>query len=260
MDSEIAAAEAAYSQALSKVQAAAKQMRQARSTGQTSSEQHAAELQSAQNVLARCKAALKAIKKSQQSQIIDGLGSRAYWAAQPDSPAWAAYPSPCDLPMNMEDPRWTMSFDPVYQRTEAREFWDEWGFVVFHDVIGLGDCRKTVDEIWDSLEARHMGLCRRDPSTFHLLPASRYGLPDEQAIFTAQIVRNRQSPRIYAALDCITPPWPPGSDYSDTDNGSPPAEPGPNSIRVSQDRWCLYPPSLGNPTRQTTNPGAHLDI
>jgi len=37
----------------------------------------------------------------------------------------------------------------------------------------------------------------------------RYGLPDEQAVFTPQIVKNRQSPNVYAALDCITPKWPP---------------------------------------------------
>ena len=34
-------------------------------------------------------------------------------------------------------------------------------------------------------------------------------MPDDQAVFTPQIVRNRQSLALYAALDAIVPSWPP---------------------------------------------------
>jgi hypothetical protein len=159
-------------------------------------------------------------------------------------------------------------------------------------------------------------------------------------MFTPQLVRNRQSRRLYTALDTIAPQWPyhqrnqgandnvrgsdggsvgnrssatavadttgeddtssgggggggggggdddgdvsgggcgssggdsgrgksevSGSDDQCCSGGSDDANlgrlPNPNSIVVSQDRWCYYPPSLDQPQRQTNNPGAHLDI
>mmetsp|Transcript_17469 Transcript_17469/g.29282 ORF Transcript_17469/g.29282 Transcript_17469/m.29282 type:complete len:332 (-) Transcript_17469:177-1172(-) len=88
-----------------------------------------------------------------------------------------------------------------------------------------------------------------------MLSTKRYGLPDDQAIFTKQLIANRQSRRLYAALDCITPLWPghgPSNPESDI--------PGPNSVLVSHDRWCIYPPTFGNLSRQTENPPVHLDI
>ena len=132
------------------------------------------------------------------------------------------------------------------------------------------------------------GDCKR----YHLLPRERYGLADEQSVFSKQIVLNRQSPRLYAALDAIVPrhtqrladgknhPGRAGGSGSakagnhDDKKGTPQALllvpvsgprvddtiPTPNSVVVSQDRWCLYPPSLGRADRKTLNPGAHLDI
>ena len=38
------------------------------------------------------------------------------------------------------------------------------------------------------------------------------------------------------------------------------AAPGPSSILISADRWCLYPPAHGDPNRRTLNPDVHLDI
>jgi hypothetical protein len=119
---------------------------------------------------------------------------------------------------------------------------------------------------------------------------NRYGLPDEQAVFTPQIVKNRQSPNVYAALDCITPKWSPPREDGEHAGGdvdaavavttgiarSSPKHPdassslassysaavgarvegsvNSNSLVLSADRWCLYPPSQGNPDRQTPNP------
>ena len=148
-----------------------------------------------------------------------------------------------------------------------------------------------------------------------MLPVDRYGLASEQALFTPQLIRNRQAPKLYAAFDAIAPKWPghehegplfihhppdldttcaiggattftpptipiptptptptptdpnlsdpgtkPGPDKAASVLPSTAPPPGPNSIVVSQDRWCHYPPSLGAPERQTNNPGAHLDI
>ena len=81
------------------------------------------------------------------------------------------------------------------------------------------------------LEEKTPGLHRADPATHDQLSSKRYGLPDDQAIFTKQLVANRQSRRLYAALDCITPPWSGyGSSVPETE------APGPNSVLVSHDR------------------------
>ena len=82
------------------------------------------------------------------------------------------------------------------------------------------------------LEERTPGLRRTDPATHSSLPSKRYGLPDDQAIFTRQLVANRQSRRLYAALDCVTPSWP-GCGPSLPESQAP----GPNSVLVSHDRW-----------------------
>jgi hypothetical protein len=199
------------------------------------------ELVTARKALAVAKAKLAKVRRNKPSK------------GEADNPAWKHYPSPCELPRDTGDPRWVRSF-PVEARQEALQFWQQWGFVVFRGVLTTEECDATISEVWSTLEARWPGLARDDQSTYSLVPSKRYGLPDEQAIFTSQIVRNRQSPELYKALDAITPPWP------GTHIHGVPETPGPNSIVVSQDRWCMYPPSLGDPNRQTNNPGAHLDI
>ena len=135
----------------------------------------------------------------------------------------------------------------------ARRFWDEWGFVIFHGVLSADECEATVAEIWSTLEADHIGLSRSDASTHDLLPTDRYGLAKEQAMFTPQLVRNRMSPRLYACLDAICPPWPGHCRGEVVDPADPSLAaasaagasssaagmpmPGANSIIVSQDRW-----------------------
>jgi len=190
-----------------------------------------------------------------------------------------------------------VSFDPSTQTAEARSFFREWGFVVFHRVLSDEECQETVDEIWDSLESEHSGVLRGNAESHRLLPVERYGLPEAQAVFTPQIVRNRQSPRLVAALDAVTTPWvgsAPGADpieavlraHRDGRDGSGVDDSGvdgsggggggggceaggerlgrdgldPNTLVVSQDRWCFYPATGGDPERRTKNPGAHLDL
>jgi predicted nucleic acid-binding Zn-ribbon protein len=104
-DDGLAAAGDAYTQALSAVQAAARAVRDGAAAAaagtasqQPQQQQLKQELQNTRQRLARCKAELAALKKRQQAQIIDGLGSRAYWSHQPDHPAWLSYPAPRLLP------------------------------------------------------------------------------------------------------------------------------------------------------------------
>ena len=76
--------------------------------------------------------------------------------------------------------------DPA-EREAARDFFDEWGFVVFRDVLTPAECAATEAEVWRTLEARTPGLARDDPATYARLPAERYGLPEERAVFTPQM-------------------------------------------------------------------------
>eukprot|EP00729_Bicosta_minor_P017454 gene17454-14253_t len=103
--------------------------------------------------------------------------------------------------------QWTKSFD-VDDSAAALQFWEDYGFVIFRDVLTLEECDSTVSEIWSTLEEDYPGLSRTDSSTHALLPSKRYGLAEKQAMFTPQLVRNRQSPKLYKALDVVTPEWP----------------------------------------------------
>ena len=73
------------------------------------------------------------------------------------------------------------------EATAAQDFFAEWGFVVFRDVISSSACEATRGEIWQTLESRTPGLNRGDPATYDLLSPKRYGLPDELAVFTPQV-------------------------------------------------------------------------
>ncbi|CAK0902369.1 unnamed protein product [Prorocentrum cordatum] len=174
-------------------------------------------------------------------------------------PAWSSYPQPVELPRCPGDPRFVRSF-AVDEPDAAREFFGHFGFVVFHGVLGDADCRATVDEIWAYLERRIANLRRGDPETWGLLSRHKYGLPPAQAIFTEQVRSDGLcSCRclflcVYAALDAVLPRLPEGEQLPWV---SP--HPSPNSVVVSNDRWCLYPPALGDP-RRATPASLHLDV
>ena len=125
--------------------------------------------------------------------------------------SWECYPPPADLPRDRDDPRYIQSFAvPIYpggavlvsavdsamdsavdsdvdggrqgveeQQEEgrpgaaARAFFNEWGFVIFRDVLTADECIATEREIWESLEAKTAGLVRDDPSTHGLLSSKR---------------------------------------------------------------------------------------
>lgn len=166
-------------------------------------------------------------------------------------PAWSHYPQQVELPRCSDDPRFVRSF-AADEPDAAREFFHHFGFVVFHGVLSDAECRATVDEIWAYLEQRIEGLCRDDSETWGLLSSHKYGLPPAQAIFTKQIVANRQNPRVYASLDAVLPRLP-------EDGARAGPHPSPNSVVVSNDRWCVYPPALGDPHRATPA-SLHLDV
>jgi len=172
----------------------------------------------------------------------------------PPPPSYSHYPTPTEIPRDPTDPRFTISFT-LDEVEAAKDFFNEWGFLVYRDILSPSECDATVSEIWDYLEeAHHPNLSRLDPTTHSQLSA-RYGLPDDQAIFTPQFVKNRQNLNLHRALNSVTPLF----DES-LPSPTPASEVSPNSLTLSHDRFCVYPPSKCDPTSSTTNPPVHLDI
>ncbi|CAE8633016.1 unnamed protein product [Polarella glacialis] len=169
-----------------------------------------------------------------------------------EKPEWNSYPAPMDLPRSAEDERFVQSFG-VDDAAAATAFYDKYGFVIFDDILDAEECAATTAEIWSYLEEQHPGLQRDDEGTWEVLSAVRYGLPEAQAIFTPQVVANRQNQRLYAALDAILPRMPDSPGEFDSPH------PDPNSIVMSQDRWCVYRPTIKNPDWKTAE-NLHLDV
>ena len=94
----------------------------------------------------------------------------------------------------------------------AAAFFDTHGFVVYSGVLDAAECAATRAEIHDQLGANHPGFDPADCASWDLLSAKTYGLPPKQAIFTAQILRNRQNPKLIKAFSSVgrrTPAPPP---------------------------------------------------
>eukprot|EP00435_Cladocopium_sp_Y103_P072337 s251_g40.t1 len=168
-------------------------------------------------------------------------------------PEWSTYPEAVALPRCSDDARYVKSFSTeAHDLLAAQSFFQTYGFVVFKDVLSEAECEATVAEIWTSLEERTEGLARDVPESWPLLSSERYGLPEEQAVFTPQMVANRQNARVYAALDAVLPRMDAVEDFD-----SP--HPDPNSVVVTQDRWCIYRPA-GDDESARTAENLHLDV
>ena len=109
---------------------------------------------------------------------------------------------------------------------------------MFAEVLNHEECAKTRGEIYSQLEQNHAGFSLDDRSTWSLLSSKTYGLPPTQAIFTPQLLSNRQNPKVVAAYRAVLED---------------------DAILMSQDRWCAYRPSAANPEWQTRG-NLHLDV
>ncbi|CAJ1329084.1 unnamed protein product, partial [Effrenium voratum] len=140
------------------------------------------ELEGLYNAALRQVASAAAAEKRRCGERVALLG-KALRAAKRRSerterPEWSTYPELVALPRCPEDARYVQSFG--LDDAQAVDFFQEYGFVVFRDVLDAQECEATVAEIWASLEERTPGLRRQDRETWHLLSSERYGLPEEQ--------------------------------------------------------------------------------
>ena len=148
----------------------------------------------------------------------------------------------------------------------ALAFFRRYGFVVYRDVLTREECAATRAEIWDYLErvqfppapGASRALSRHDVTTWDLMDnKDTYGLAPEPSVFTRQCVRNRQNPRVVACLAKVLT-----REYDDdVVGGDATGDPSPSDaaplreealreVIVSQDRWCVYRPTVNVRTRR----------
>ena len=105
------------------------------------------------------------------------------------------YPPEADVPLDEKGFAVAFSVDDVGQ---AAAFFDEWGYVVFCDILSGDECDRTVDEIWDQLESTHDGLDRHDLRSYDCLKLV-HGLAPVTPQWSPQVVRNRGNARLLKA-------------------------------------------------------------
>jgi len=135
------------------------------------------------------------------------------------------YPLPREIPTDSDG--FTVGFAVVEASGAASSFLKEWGFVVFDNVLNKAECEATVAEIWGQLEETNMGLDRSNLETYDTLRLV-HGLSPVTPQYTPQVVQNRQNARLVAAFSGLL--------------GC-----GTDEYLVSQDRWCLYRPTVPPP-------------
>ena len=243
------------------------------------------------------RAAIEAVKEGFDPSEVEKM------EAARDAAAVAEYPPRDPPPMDADG--FVVSFPPPRVRTAvntegaeggadtavhdddddaAMAFFRRYGFVVYRDVLSKDECEATRAEIWNHLERVQFPptpgasrcLSRHDRTTWDLMDnVATYGLAPDPAVFTRQLVRNRQNPRVLACLAAVlrretiydSPP------ASTSEHSCVPSELTPACLReviVSQDRWCVYRPTVNVPVgvgdgttdkpEWRTRPNVHLDL
>jgi len=175
--------------------------------------------------------------------------------AKAASALWqAAYPPPTPCPL--ADDGFALAFACPTQLDGsdcdpgALSFYARHGFVVFRAAICAQDAAVSRSEVWDCLEACYPGVSRADDASWAGLSSETYGLPPPPALFSQQLLRNRQAPPLVAAFAALL-----GCDCR--------AEaPARSRLLVSHDRFCFYRPTLGPAGREEwrTRQNLHLDL
>merc|ERR1719198_1837393 len=105
---------------------------------------------------------------------------------------------PAPLPVDADG--FVRSFD-VAERDAIRAFFAQHGLVVVRDVIDAAACSRSIDELWEGLEARFPGLRRGDASTYERWPAlAQLGILGNTFVLSPQFTANRQAPRLHRAF------------------------------------------------------------
>ncbi|KAF0972300.1 hypothetical protein FDP41_009203 [Naegleria fowleri] len=128
---------------------------------------------------------------------------------------------PSQVPCDESDPTFTKSFDPLTQMDQAKEFFREWGFAVFRNVLNSEQVEKSIQDVMDYLESgqvlntyagdllkRHeTQLKRENPSTWinsNWPSMKEEGILGVPPVFTKQAMDNRQQELLYHVFKEMT--------------------------------------------------------
>ena len=225
------------------------------------------------------RAAIEAAKEGLDPREVERMEAAREAAAVAEYPARDPPPMDADgFVVSFPPPRVSFSSSST-ATTSAREddatareddaaalaFFRRYGFVVYRDVLTREECAATRAEIWDYLErvqfppapGASRALSRHDVTTWDLMDnKDTYGLAPEPSVFTRQCVRNRQNPRVVACLAKVLT-----REDDDVVHGDAAGDPSPSDaaplreealreVIVSQDRWCVYRPTVNVRTRR----------
>ncbi|KAG2389245.1 hypothetical protein C9374_014645 [Naegleria lovaniensis] len=156
---------------------------------------------------------------------------------------------PSQVPRDESDPSFTKSFDPLTEMTQAKEFFQEWGFAVFRNVLNSEQVEKSVHDVFDYLESgqalntysrdllkrNETPLKREDISTWtnSNWPAMKEeGILGVPPVFTKQAMENRQNELLYHVFKEVT---------------------GQEKLWVSMDRYGFFRPTKNVSVRYPAN-------
>jgi len=109
------------------------------------------------------------------------------------------------LPRDKDDPRFTRSFPEV--TPEAREFFEQYGVVVFRDVLSPAEAAMSTQSVFDLLEDGSGGQFRRDDvrswDAFPDQGMEKFGMPTRDPVLTPQFLANRAHPKVHAAFAAL---------------------------------------------------------
>ncbi|CAF3232140.1 unnamed protein product [Rotaria socialis] len=137
----------------------------------------------------------------------------------------------------------TLSSYNCPEATEARTFFEKYGFVVIANVYTPEQCNDTISDIWNVIESFVRQPVRNDEQLWTPEIWSRTGIVHEgiiggASLWTRQILLNRQTPALHTAFASVL---------------------GTENLLVNQDRYGMFRPAKKHPERSTTT-NLHLDM
>mmetsp|Transcript_29665 Transcript_29665/g.34926 ORF Transcript_29665/g.34926 Transcript_29665/m.34926 type:complete len:395 (-) Transcript_29665:121-1305(-) len=162
-------------------------------------------------------------------------------------------PDKIQIPVDEADCRFTQSFAVDASRSkEAESFFNQFGFIIFKDVIEPSLCKQVRCSMWSHLEDTIPGFHQKDNSTWHLWPGKGFGMSGKSPVFSTQTLELRQNSKVYESFSSIM-------NYKNNNDSN-------VDIVCSHDRWILYRKTMGiGPIYQErpdwrTKRNVHLDM
>eukprot|EP00004_Rigifila_ramosa_P021718 TRINITY_DN5832_c0_g1_i1.p2 TRINITY_DN5832_c0_g1~~TRINITY_DN5832_c0_g1_i1.p2 ORF type:complete len:358 (+),score=78.33 TRINITY_DN5832_c0_g1_i1:71-1075(+) len=146
------------------------------------------------------------------------------------------------VPRDDDDSRFAQSFDAA-DPGGAADFFAEYGFAVFRDVLTAAECEATIQEMVGVVRASAPGFVLEDAATHGEWKSRSFGMISASPVFLPQFVRNRQNPHIHRAFATVL--------------GTP-------DLLVSHDRATIYRPTVSedgaDASHLRTATNVHLDL